>query len=156
MIGAKMSITYQLDLGASTTPKAVAVAMAQIATKTVIIEQIDGNGGKLRGDGWFSVDISEYDPPDPVEESFGFTPRVEIHFGLNKFNDPEGRELDVIRLTLGVLDEIPGDALFHSQHNWVFLLRRGGRLTINDDDDIWTPGHLALLPQSYERAQLDF
>jgi hypothetical protein len=60
----------------------------------------------------------------------------------------------VIRLSLGVLSRIPGDALLHSGHDEVWLLRRGGRLTVNDS--LWKPRQLALLSQPYERGFLGF
>jgi hypothetical protein len=36
----------------------------------------------------------------------------------------------------------------------VWLLRKGGQLTISDRDDFWRPDVIALLPRPYERANL--
>src|SRR3569833_469887 len=147
-----MSITYELDLGAATTPKAVLAALVD-AVPGVVIEH-DATGASLRGGGWFSVDAAEYDPPDPVENQFGFAPTVEVVFGLSKTGDFDSQETDVLRLVRGVLDRIPGDALFHSQYSEVWLHRLGGRLTVNDT--LWGPQRLALLPQLHERRPMAF
>lgn len=147
-----MSITYKLELGAPVAPNAVVSAIVEAAAG--VIEEHRGTKGSLRGGGWFDVDVAEYDPPDPVEDQFGFAPTIEVYFGLNKFGDFEAQETDVIRLVLGVLARIPGDALLHFEHDDVWLLRCGGRLTINDS--LWKPQQVALLSQAYERAQLAF
>jgi hypothetical protein len=145
-----VSITYNLELGAPVAPSAV----VSVLVESTAVEEHTGAKGSLRGGGWFNVDVAEYDPPDPVEERFGFSPTIDVYFGLNKFGDFEAQETDVLRLTLGVLARIPGDALLHYEHEDVWLLRRGGRLTVNDS--LWKPQQLTLLPQPYERTHLSF
>jgi hypothetical protein len=147
-----VSVTYKLELTAPVVPNVVVSAMVEVAAGA--IDECKGTKGSLGGGGWFDVDVAEYDPPDPVEEQFGFAPTIEVYFGLNKFGDFEAQETDVIRLVLAVLTRIPGDALLHFEHGDVWLLRRGGRVTINDS--LWKPQQIALLPQPYERAQLAF
>jgi hypothetical protein len=147
-----MSITYELDLGAATTPKAVLDTIVGVSAG--IVTEHDATGGSMRGGGWFSVDAAEYDPPDPVENEFGFAPTVEVVFGLSKAGDFDSQETDVLRLVLGVLNRIPGDALFHYQYSEVWLHRLGGRLTVNDS--LWKPQRLTLLPQPYERRSMAF
>lgn len=147
-----MSITYKLELGAPVAPSAVLGAMVDAGQG--ILDTFQGTKGTLRGGGWFDIDVSDYDPPDPVETEFGFAPTIEVYFGLSKSGDFEAQETDVLKLTLGVLARIPGDALLHHEHDDVWLLRRGGRLTV--DDSLWKPTQLALLSQPYERAQLAF
>lgn len=147
-----MSITYELDLGAATTPGAVLSTIVEVGAG--IITEHDATGGTLRGGGWFSVDAAEYDPPDPVENEFGFAPTVEVVFGLSKAGDFDSQETDVLRLALGVLNRIPGDALLHYQYSEVWLHRLGGRLTVNDG--LWKPQRLTLLPQPYERRSMAF
>ena len=147
-----MSITYKLELGAPVAPSAVLGAMVDAGQG--ILDKFDGNKGTLRGGGWFDIDVADYDPPDPVETEFGFAPTIEVYFGLNKAGDFEAQETDVLKLALGVLARIPGDALLHLEHDDVWLLRRGGRLTVNDS--LWKPNQLALLTQSYERSVLSF
>lgn len=147
-----MSITYKLELGAPVAPSAVLGAMVDAGQG--ILEEFQGNKGTLRGGGWFDIDVADYDPPDPVETEFGFAPTIEVYFGLSKSGDFEAQETAVLKLALGVLARISGDALLHFEHDDVWLLRRGGRLTVNDS--LWKPNQLALLSQPYERAQLAF
>ncbi|TVT53283.1 hypothetical protein FNH05_12020 [Amycolatopsis rhizosphaerae] len=147
-----MSITYKLELGAPVAPSAVVSALTEGAAG--IAEAHTGTKGSLRGGGWFDVDVAEYDPPDPVEQEFGFAPTVEVYFGLSKSGDFEAQETDVLRLVLAVLARIPGDALLHFEHDEVWLLRRGGRLTVNGA--LWKPQQLALLSPPYETAPLAF
>jgi hypothetical protein len=147
-----MSITYELDLGGATTPKAVLTTIVEVGAG--IVTENDATGGSMRGGGWFSVDAAEYDPPDPVENEFGFAPTVEVVFGLSKAGDFDSQETDVLRLVLGVLNRIPGDALLHYQYSEVWLHRSGGRLTVNDG--LWKPQRLTLLPQPYESRTMAF
>ncbi|GGS23019.1 SitI3 family protein [Actinokineospora fastidiosa] len=147
-----MSITYKLELGAPVAPKAVVSAM--VAAGSGAVDRHEGTKGTLRGGGWFDVDVAEYDPPDPVEEQFGFAPTIEAYFGLSKTGDFEAQETDAFRLVVAVLAAIPGDALLHFEHDEVWLLRRNGELTVNDS--LWKPAQLALLPWPYQRAHLAF
>ena len=147
-----MSITYKLELGAPVAPSAVLGAMVDAGQG--ILDDFKGNKGTLRGGGWFDIDVADYDPPDPVETEFGFAPTIEVYFGLSKSGDFEAQETDVLKLALGILARISGDALLHYEHDDVWLLRRGGRLTVNDS--LWKPNQLALLSQPYDRAQMAF
>jgi hypothetical protein len=144
-----VSITYRLELGALVGPEAVMAAMVETGAQVT-----EDYGGSLRGGGWFDVDRAEYDPPDPIEDAFGFVPAVDVAFILDKFGDFEAQETDMLRLVLGVLARIPGDALLHYEHDEVWLLRSGERLTVNDS--LWTREQLALITQPYERARLEF
>jgi hypothetical protein len=147
-----VSITYQLGLRTPVGADAVMAAMVEVGAGAV--EAHEGTKGSLRGGGWVDVDVAEFDPPDPVERRFGFAPTIAAYFGLAKFGDLVAQEADVLRLALGVLARVPGDALLHLHHDEVWLLRRGGTLTINES--LWRP-HLALLPDGpYERAPLAF
>ncbi|GAA4430004.1 hypothetical protein GCM10023148_34620 [Actinokineospora soli] len=147
-----MSITYKLELGAPVRPAAVVSAL--VASASGAVESHEGTKGSLRGGGWFDVDAADYDPPNAVEERFGFAPTIEVYFGLSKAGDFEAQETDVFRLVLGLLSAIPGDALLHFEHDEVWLLRRGGRVTVNDA--LWKPQQLALLQQPYDRDHLSF
>lgn len=147
-----MSDTYKLELGAPVAPNAVLSALLESAAGAV--EEQRGARGFLPSGVGFHVDVAEYDPPDPVEEEFGFAPTVEVYFGLSRSGDFYDQETDVIRSTLDVLARIAGDALLHSQHDEVYLLRRDGRLTVNES--LWQPQQLALLTQPYESAHMAF
>lgn len=148
-----MSITYRFDLAATVAAHAVVSAIVEAGAGA--IEAYEGTKGSLRGGGWFDVDVAEYDPPDPVQDRFGFAPTINVYFGLAKFGDFEAQETDVLRLALGVLARIRGDALLHFEHDEVWLLRRGEKLTVNES--LWKPQQLGLLrPQPHERGLLAF
>nr|CTQ92314.1 hypothetical protein [Kibdelosporangium sp. MJ126-NF4] len=118
------------------------------------IERHEGNTGWFRSGGYFDVDVSEYDPPDPIEDQFGFAPTVEIYFEIKKFADFDAQETDVLGLSLGVLDRIPGDALLNYQFIELWMLRKDGKLTINDE--LWKPKYRALIKQPYESGPLSW
>jgi hypothetical protein len=148
-----VSIVYQLELRAPASPDAVVSALVE--TGAGAIEAHDGTKGALRGGGWFDVDVAEHDPPHPVEAQFGFAPTIKGYFGLAKFGDFDAQETDVLRLALGVLARIPGDALLHFAHDEVWLLRRGGKLIVNAS--LWKPQQLTLLlSHPHERRSLAF
>lgn len=62
----------------------------------------------------------------------------------------------MVRLTVGVLDRFPGDAVLHFQLEQLWLLRRSGTLTLSEDDFAWPPERLALVHQPYQRATHTF
>lgn len=147
-----MSITYKLVLGAPVAPKTVLAAAIEAGGQAV--ERHDGSTVWLRGGGYFEVDAAEYDPPDPVEDQFGFAPTVEVYFEIKKFADFDTQEIDVLRVSLGVLDRVPGDALLNYQFVELWMLRKNGTLTINDG--LWKPEYRALIKQPYESGPLSW
>jgi hypothetical protein len=77
-----------------------------------------------------------------------------VLFRFDKHTDVVEQRADMVRLVSAVLRGSQGDAVLTYQGEIVWLLRKGGQLTINDRDDFWTPHIIALLPQPYERANL--
>jgi hypothetical protein len=160
-----VSITFKLELGPPVAPDAVVAVLVAVGDGggdadgdgdgARVVEAHAGTSGSLRGGGWFDVDAAEDDPPDPEERRFGFAPAVEVYIGLRKFGDLEAQTTDVLRLALGVLAGVPGDALLHREHDEVWLLRRRGRLTVNAG--LWTPAQLGLLrSHPHESGSLAF
>jgi hypothetical protein len=92
--------------------------------------------------------------PDPLEEELGFTATVNMLFRFNRSADVEKQRHDMVRLVSVLLTEICGDAVLAFAGEVVYLLRKGGQLTISDRDDRWPPHLRALLPQPYERGRL--
>lgn len=52
------------------------------------------------------------------------------------------------------MHEIRGDVVLTFAGEIVWLLRKGGQLTINDRDDFWIPDTAELLPHPFQRANL--
>lgn len=92
--------------------------------------------------------------PDPIEQELGVTPTVHVLFRFDKETDVVDQRADMVRLVSAVLRGSQGDAVLTYQGEVVWLLRKGGRLTISDRDDFWIPPIRALLAQPYERASL--
>jgi hypothetical protein len=69
--------------------------------------------------------------------------RIEVNrkvfFRLKKSEDHEQARLSVVRLTSMILQRFDGDATLVFNGDWVLLLRREGRLMLNNDLDFWTP-----------------
>jgi hypothetical protein len=91
--------------------------------------------------------------PDPVEEEFGFAPAVGVLFRFLSSRDSLEQEQDMIRLVVAALAALSGDALLDFAGEIVWLLRRGGRLTISKGGDFWIPELVDLLPP-HDRARL--
>jgi hypothetical protein len=80
-----------------------------------------------------------------VVTDLGITPTVRVAFRLNKFADLGAQQDDIVVLTLGLLDLVPGDAVLHRELETVWLLRRDGELSLHERDDLWTPERLAVV-----------
>jgi hypothetical protein len=91
-------------------------------------------------------------PWNPVLEDLGFNPTGTVEFRQDKFTDMSVQDDDMILLTSGLLDRVPGDAVLHFQYEQIWLLRRDNELTLSEDDDIWPPERLAAVHQPYRRA----
>lgn len=92
--------------------------------------------------------------PDPFEEELGFTPAVNVLFRFNSSADVGQQKHDMVRLVSMLLSEIRGDAALLFAGETVWLLRKGGQLTVSNRNDIWQPHLLALLPRPFERVSL--
>ncbi|WP_432215891.1 SitI3 family protein [Streptomyces hygroscopicus] len=55
-------------------------------------------------------------------------------------------------MTSGLLGRVAGDAVLHFQFEAIWLLRRGGELSLSERDDLWLPQRLAVVTQTYRRA----
>jgi hypothetical protein len=120
--------------------------------ETVTPERILEEGVRTRSDMWVRVLDANPRPQDPVTEDLGFSPTVVVAFRLGKFTDMSAQQDDMIRLVSHLLDRVPGDAVLHFQYEYIWLLRRGGELSLNERSDIWPPHRLAAVHQPYRRA----
>ncbi len=95
-------------------------------------------------------------PWNVVITDLGFIPTVLVVFRLSKENGATPQQDDMIRLVSGLLDRVPGDAVLHLDYEHIWLLRRGGDLSLSERSDIWPPHRLAALSQRYRRATHTF
>jgi hypothetical protein len=138
-----MALSYSLDIATTLPPEQVARRLPALpGDPEVTLGQL--LGGVAVADGtWVRVGRTEPRPWNVVESDLGFTPTVWVVFRLDKENDTARQLDDVVRRTVELLDEVPGDAVLHFDYEVVWLVRRGGELSLNDRDDLWTPARLA-------------
>lgn len=153
-----MAIAYDLDCATRLSATEVATRLAEIGRHSSVIdpsvtpERLVEEGALTRLGTWLRV--TRQRPPQPwhpVVDSLGFTPTVSVTFRLGKETESSSQQDDMVRLVAPLLQQIDGDVVLHLQFEQVWLLRRGGELSLNEDDDIWRPQRLALVPQPYRR-----
>ncbi|MFD5814873.1 SitI3 family protein [Streptomyces sp. NPDC127038] len=155
-----MAIEYDLDIATRSTPAEVAACLAEIGRKSDVFDE-SITGGRLAEAGTFAytrrgtcvsvIQQRRPQPWDPVATGLGFTPTVGVGFRMGKEADTSQQQDDMIRLVAPLLDHVGGDAVLHYQFEVVWLLRRGGELSLNDRDDLWRPERLALMTRAYRR-----
>lgn len=157
-----MAISYSLDL-ATPSPTAqvagelhdVARAIGLLDASTTADDLLDE--GVATGLGtWIRVVEARPRPWNAVITDLGFTPTVWVAFRLGKENGATPQQDDMIRLVSGLLERVPGDAVLHLHYEYIWLLRRGGDLSLSEQADIWPPHRLAALSQRYRRATHTF
>lgn len=155
-----MAIEYILNLNGADAEQ-VAHLLTHAATVSELVDQATGTpsfgrtGDRL--DSGVLVGAATVTPlpfPDPIEEELGFTATVSVLFRFTSATDLARQRHDMVRLVSVLLNEIRGDAVLMFAGELVWLLRKGGQLTISNRDDLWRPDLLALLPQPFERASL--
>ena len=62
----------------------------------------------------------------------------------------------MVRVTARILDEVTGDAVLHRELETGWLVRKGGVVSLNERDDLWTAERLAAMPEPYQRAPITF
>ena len=152
-----MAISYSLDLATPSPAAQVASELHDIArafglfdasvTPERVLEGVATGLGT-----WIRVVEARPRPWNAVITDLGFTPTVWVAFRLGKDSEAGHQQDDMIRLVSGLLDRVPGDAVLHLDYEHIWLLRRGGDLSLSDRSDIWPPHRLAALSQRYRRA----
>ncbi|MFD8737698.1 SitI3 family protein [Streptomyces sp. NPDC059618] len=155
-----MAIEYDLDIATHATPAEVAAFLAEIGRESDLFDA-SVTGARLMETGTFAytrrgtcVSVIQQRQPmpwDPVVTCLGFTPTVGVGFRMGKEADTSQQQDDMIRLVGPLLDHVGGDAVLHYQFEVVWLLRRGGELSLNDRDDLWRAERLAQMTRTYRR-----
>ncbi|HEX5115505.1 MAG TPA: SitI3 family protein [Pseudonocardiaceae bacterium] len=155
-----MAIGYSFAFATGAPATCVAGAMLAVPDvfgATATVDGLLGDGVLTRTGMWVRVGPEHSRPHDPVLEDFGFLPTVWASFRLDKFTDMSSQEDDMVRLLVGVLGRIAGDAVLHFQFETVWLLRKDGELTLNErDEHVWTPTRLAAVHLPYRRVTHSF
>lgn len=160
-----MTSIFQLELAAPATPaEGVARIVQQVATAAGVVDSFDppnllhGNV-TMRSGLWLYVDpdpADDFDQPDQFAADFGVHRTVSVGLQLNVVKQGVPQMRDMVTLVFGILDRMAGDAVLHYEYEEAWLLRRDGRLFVNNREDVWHPDLLAMIPHPYERARLEF
>ncbi len=157
-----MAISFSLNLATPSPAAQVARELHDIARAfglfdaSVTPERVLDEGAATVLGTWIRVREAKPRPWNPVVNDLGFTPTVSIAFRLGKRDELDHQQDDMIRMVSRLLDRVPGDAVLHLDFEHIWLLRRGGDLSLNERDDLWPPHRLAALSQRYRRATHTF
>lgn len=159
-----MAIDFHYNLGSPATADRVAATVLDLGGPQRVVpagtttDDLLGDGTTLRAGAWCRVTTPRPRSwPSPLESDFGVDTACWVTFRLVPSNGSTVWQQDeMVWLVAGLLAHLAGDAALHFQYEVLWLLRKEGRLVVNERDDIWTPERLALLPQPYERAALRF
>ncbi|GDY34086.1 SitI3 family protein [Gandjariella thermophila] len=157
-----MAIVYYLDMATPFTAEQVALELYDSAQtiglfdESVTVEKILKEGAVTKLWTWIKVTGIQPQPWNVIITDLGFTPTVSVAFRRNNQEKTSQQEDDMVRIVDRLLVRVPGDLVLHWDFEEIWLLRRGGELTVSEDDDIWPPERLAVLTQPYHRATHTF
>ncbi|MGH3760345.1 SitI3 family protein [Actinophytocola sp.] len=156
-----MAISYSFALATQSSAPDVARELLGVGRILGVLDTSATAEGLLDGMAtglgtWILVFEAKARPWDPVANDLGFTPTVSVTFRLDKDDDIGYQQDDLVRLVSGLLDRVPGDAVLHREFEDIWLLRRGGEVTLSEQDDIWPPHRRAALSQRFERVTHSF
>ncbi|MFJ4670454.1 SitI3 family protein [Kitasatospora purpeofusca] len=152
-----MSISHSFNLATPLSVAEVADVLDDVARgarlfdSTTAAADLLTDGVVTRYGTWIRVFAPNPRPWNPLVTDLHITPTVSVAFRLDKTTDLSGQEDDVVRVVAGLLDRVPGDAVLQYHYEVVWLLRRGGLLSLNERDDLWPPDRLALVPHPFTR-----
>jgi len=158
-----MAIEYRLYMAAPATSEVLAEQAVALGREGGIldhhgVQDLLGDGGVLSAGMWCRVTPARLPRPfpDALEEEFGIVHTCWIVFREDGSHDRFRQRDQMVWMVGGLLGRLPADAALHYQYEVLWLVRKGGRLVVNERDDIWTAERLAFLPQPFERAALAF
>ncbi|AUY50239.1 SitI3 family protein [Streptomyces sp. CB01881] len=158
-----MAISYNLDLMTSLTLPEVAEQLdavthsLRLSDVSATVETLLGEGARTPYGTWIRVVPRKPIPwGNPLIGGRAFTPTVSVAFRLDKMADISGQQDDVVRLTAGLLSQVPGDAVLHFDYEDVWLVRQGGELSLSERSDLWPARRLTGLPLPYRRQTREF
>lgn len=122
---------------------------------SVAPEQLLDDGAATRLGTWIRARDTRPSSWNAVITDLGINATVSVVFRLNKHSRLSDQDDDMIRLVSSLLDRFAGDAVL-TDFDDIWLLRRGGELTVSEEEDLWPPHRLAALSQSYRRATHTF
>ena len=153
-----MAVSYDLAMATRLSAAQVARELTGIARAIGVLdssptpEAVCGEGVLTQRGTWIRVFEERPRPWDPVVADLGFSPTVSVTFRLGKTEDVPEQQDDMVRLTARLLDRVDGDAVLEFQSETIWLLRRGGDLSLDERENLWPPHRLAEITRPYRRA----
>ena len=156
-----MAITYSLALACPVPADQVAGELHAVGRRLGVLDESTTPAALLDGatsglGTWIRVTEAKSRPWDPVRNDLGFAPTVSVAFRLDKEGEVDYQQDDIARVVSGLFERVPGDAVLHREFEDIWLLRRDGELTLNEQDDLWPAHRRAALSQPYRRATHTF
>lgn len=156
-----MAISYSLYMATPSSSTQVArelhdsTRIMGLFDASVTPEQLLDEGAVTRLGTWIRAREIKLPSWNVVVADLGITATVSIVFRFNKHDKLSEQDDDMIRLVSSLLDRITGDAVL-TDFDDIWLLRRGGDLTVSEQEDLWPPHRLAALSLPYRRATQTF
>lgn len=153
-----MAISSYLEFATPMTAADIAGGAFDIARShdlAFTAEAVLADGATTKLGTWIRLSEAKPRPWNPVITDFGFTPTITVVFRFATGDAMYDQDDDMIRMVSGLLGRFPGDAVL-TDYDDIWLLRRGGELSISDREDIWPSHRLAILPEPYRRDSLAF
>lgn len=153
-----MAISHSFGIATPLPPARIAQELRDIGGGAGLLDaavtsaSLLGEGAVTVGGTYLRVVETRPQPWSPLVTDLRVTPSVGVAFRLGKHADLARQEDDVVRLACGLLRRIPGDAVLQYHFETVWLLRRGGDLSLNERDDLWSPRRLGEVPEPFRRA----
>lgn len=83
-----------------------------------------------------------------IQEAFDFSPTVTVYFTVDKEQIDQG-VLSIVQISNELLALDPSDSLLLFNGELPLLVRRDGRLILDNTTNFWQPDHLALVKLPY-------
>jgi hypothetical protein len=152
-----VAISYSLELATPASPAQVAADLRAIGSGlglfggSVTPQRLLDDGATTVLGTW--IRVIETNPPgwNPVVTDLGFTPSVSVAFRMDKETEISVQQDDMIKTVSRLLDQVSGDAVLHSGYEAIWLLRRGGDVSLSEQADLWPERRLAAVAQTYRR-----
>lgn len=155
-----MALCYTLTLASPLTADEVSRELLAIAQEhgllgaSVPADGLSRDGESTVHGTWLCVLDEETSEDDPVTD-LGISPGASVFFRYEK-DGYETQDDDLIRVVASLLRRFAEDVVLHFQYDSIWLLRRDGELLVSDATEEWTPSRLALLPEPFRYAALEF
>ena len=152
-----MAIDYDLDCATSLGVRDVAARLAEVGRETgVLVPSVTGErllAGAVTRLGSSVVVVAEGTPQPwhPLVAGLGLAPTVAVGFRMAKGVEVSDQQDDMVRLVMPLLERVDGDAVLHYQFERIWLLRRGGELSLDEGDELWPAGRLGLVGRPCRR-----